>query len=167
MSKQSQLEKKRAYRLAYQRSEKYKQWRREHRKKIGNMDSKRYGKTINGFLMRAYMNMKARVTGVQKQKAHLYLGKDLLSKEEFYNFSRNDKAFLKLFKEWTMTGYDTRLSPSVNRIDSNKGYTLDNIEWITHSANSSLSSITKKLKKQEMTMIYNIAGVYNKKGYNV
>lgn len=118
-----------------------------------------YEKTINGFLMRAYRNMKSRVTGVQKNYMHIYLGKDILKKEVFYDWSRNDRAFLKLYKEWVNNNYDRRLTPSVNRIETNKGYTLNNIEWITNSQNSALASISKKLNDKEKRAIYKSLGI--------
>lgn len=118
----------------------------EYRLKNNYFHTKKYEKTINGFLMRAYRNMYSRVTGGQKNKNHIYLGLDILSKEEFYNYSRNNKDFLKLFKHWKEEGYPRKLAPSVNRINSNKGYSLDNIEWITQSLNSSLSAVTRNKK---------------------
>ena len=121
----------------------------EYRKKTGNKCTRKYEKTINGFLMRAYRNMKSRVTGVQKKKAHLYLGKEILPREEFYEWSKNNLDFLKLFKAWAQCSYDRRLCPSVNRKDSRNGYTIDNMEWITHSQNSSLASVSKKLDNKK------------------
>ena len=126
------------YQRNYQKTEKYKAWRREYRKKIKNIDSKKYEKTENGFLMRAYRNMKSRVSGIQKLKAHLYSGKSILEKELFYKWSKTNKTFIKLFKDWQSKNYDRKLTPSVNRINSEKGYDLDNMEWITHSENSRL-----------------------------
>lgn len=61
-------------------------YQRERRKLNGNLYTKRYEKTEAGFLMRMYRNMKSRVTGVQSKKAHLYKGKDLLAKEDFYEW---------------------------------------------------------------------------------
>ena len=121
--------------------------------------TKKYEKTPDGFLMRAYRNMKSRVTGVQKKKAHLYVGKTLLPKEEFYAWSRDNKDFWRLYKNWVDHNYDRKLSPSVNRIDSTKGYEIGNIEWITHSLNSALSSVTKRNKTQEISIIYKTLGV--------
>jgi len=118
-----------------------------------------YEKTVNGFLMRAYRNMTSRVKGIQKNKAHLYVGKPILSKEDFYNWSRNNPDFLRLYKLWTSANYDRRLTPSVNRVDSKKGYTLNNMEWITNSQNSALSSVTRKLKDKERQQIYKVLGV--------
>lgn len=104
---------------------------------------KKYEKTPHGFLVRKYRNMKSRVLGIQKLKKHLYLDKDLLSKEEFYQWA-NSEQYLKMHKTWTDSGYERGLCPTVDRIDSNKGYTLENIRWLTHSENSSLGAINKK-----------------------
>lgn len=121
-----------------------------------NKHSYNYEKTINGFLVRAYRNMKSRITGIQKKKHYLYVGKELLIKEDFYVWSRSNPDFLRLYKEWVSCGYDQRLTPSVNRINSQIGYTLNNMEWITNSQNCALSSVTRKLKDKERQMIYNI-----------
>lgn len=80
--------------------------------------------------------MKSRVEGVQKAKFYLYEGKELLSKEEFYCWAKSNPAFWSLFSEWTQSGYDQKFTPSVDRIDSSKGYTLANIQWLTHQQNS-------------------------------
>lgn len=97
---------------------------------------KRYEKTENGFLMRIYRNMKSRITGIQKQKAHLYVGKYLLPKEDFYAWAKNSSEFKSLFKKYEESKYDRKLAPSVDRIDSSKGYEISNMEWVTHSENS-------------------------------
>lgn len=109
---------------------------RERRAREGNKTTKKYEKTKPGFLMRAYRNMLSRVSGVQSQKAHLYAGKDILEKQEFYQFSLNDCSFHYLFQQWEMNEYDRKLTPSIDRIDSTKGYFLENMRWVTHSENS-------------------------------
>tara|TARA_R110002167_G_scaffold198805_5_gene401947 strand:+ start:5527 stop:5931 length:405 start_codon:yes stop_codon:yes gene_type:complete len=102
----------------------------------GNAHTFKYERTPNGFLMRKYRNMKSRIEGVQKAKYHLYKGKELLPKEEFYEWSKNDPEFWRRFKLWEESDYERKLSPSVDRINSEKGYSLDNMEWIDHSENS-------------------------------
>ena len=119
---------------------------RIYRIKTGNRATKEYEKTVNGFLMRAYRNMQSRVTGVQKLKAHLYLNKFLLSREHFYLWARNNSQFQNLYQTWKSANYDRKLTPSVNRINSDIGYTTENIEWITHSENSRLGSLSKHHK---------------------
>jgi hypothetical protein len=88
--------------------------------------------------MRSYRNMKSRVTGVQKKKAHLYMGLQILPKEDFYSWAHTDKEFHKLWRDWVASGFNQKLTPSVNRVDTSCGYCLENIEWLTFSENSSL-----------------------------
>jgi len=107
----------------------------------------KYEKTITGFLMRLYRNMQSRVTGVQKLKFHLYAGKTLLPRQEFYDWANKSEEFHILYDIWKQGGYDRKLTPSVDRIDSDRGYELDNMRWITHSENSRLGAISVKRNK--------------------
>jgi hypothetical protein len=109
---------------------------RVRRAESGNAETRKYEKTPNGFLMRAYRNMESRVTGVQWRKAHLYEGKSLLERDDFYTWSLSDPTFARLFAAWKESGHDRKLTPSVDRIDSAGGYELDNMQWVTHSVNS-------------------------------
>jgi hypothetical protein len=116
---------------------------RNKRKIQGNEITHRYEKTIDGFLMREYRNMQSRVTGVQKKKAHLYLGKELLPRDAFYEWALCNPNFMYLFIMWEDGGYNRKLTPTVDRIDSSGGYTLDNMEWVTHSENSRRGSVSR------------------------
>jgi hypothetical protein len=109
---------------------------REYRRATGNSCTRKYEKTKKGFLMRCYRNMQSRVTGVQKEKHHLYKGKELLERQEFYEWALNSKDFHRLFAIWEFFGYDRKLTPSVDRVDSSQGYKVSNMEWVTHSENS-------------------------------
>ena len=100
-----------------------------------NKVSKKYEKTINGFIMRVYRNMKSRVLGIQKQKFHLYENLELLDKDLFYEWSKNNIDFLTLFKNWENNKYVRKLTPSIDRIDSKKGYVFNNIRWVIFSDN--------------------------------
>lgn len=112
-------------------------WQREYRKRTENKHTKAYEKTPKGFLMRLYRNMKSRIEGVQTQKFHLYEGKQIhFSKEEFYQYANKCDVFWKLYSEYEASGYNRKLAPSVDRLDSSKGYSFDNVEWVTHSENS-------------------------------
>jgi len=87
--------------------------------------------------------MKSRVEGVQKVKHHLYAGKHLLDKETFYEWALADEHFHDLFKLWEAGLYSRKLTPSVDRVDSSKGYHVVNMEWVTHSENSRRGAISK------------------------
>jgi hypothetical protein len=106
-------------------------------------DYKAYEKTQNGFLMRMYRNMKSRIAGINKPKAHLYKGKELFDKETFYEWANCSPMFMVLFRQYTESGYLRKNAPTVDRIDSSKGYFLGNIEWVTHSVNSSRGAKSK------------------------
>lgn len=109
---------------------------REYRKRTNNAATKKYEKTKKGFLMRTYRNMQSRINGIQKLKAHLYKGKELLPRQDFYDWSLANNSFHSLFAAWEEAEHNQKLTPSINRIDPTRGYTLDNMEWITHSENS-------------------------------
>lgn len=97
---------------------------------------KRYEKTKPGFLVRMYRNMQSRIEGVQRQKHHLYVGKALMPRQDFYDWANNSPEFHELFDAYTASGFDRKLAPSVDRLDSALGYVFGNVEWVTHSENS-------------------------------
>jgi hypothetical protein len=123
---------------------------RVYREKTNNSITKRYEKTKGGFLMRMYRNMKSRITGIQYKKSHLYLGKELMSKEDFYNIAKNSIEFDLLFSNWELNNYDRKLTPSIDRIDPKTGYTLDNVRFVTHSENSKNTSRNLKIIKDKI-----------------
>lgn len=123
--------------------------RREYREKSDNFSIKKYEKTKNGFLMRMYRNMKSRVSGIQSAKYHLYVNKELLSKEDFYSWAKTNKEFDSLFEVYEQNNYQMKLAPSIDRIDSSKGYVIGNIQFITHSQNSRKGSISRHEKHRE------------------
>ncbi len=89
-----------------------------------------------GFLMRAYRNMLSRVVGIQKKKAHLYEGLTILPKSHFYAWALAEESpFWPLWHRWQKRDRDRRFTPSIDRIDAERGYTLDNMRWVTFSAN--------------------------------
>lgn len=109
---------------------------REYRARTGNAVTAKYERTRKGKLMRLYRNMQSRITGIQWRKKHLYEGKELLSRDDFYDWAIDHPEYNRLYDEWVASEYDRKLSPSVDRVDSTKGYRLDNMEWVTHSENS-------------------------------
>lgn len=125
------------------------QKRKDYLKRTGNAVYHRYEKTVNGFLMRLYRNMKSRVTGVQKTKYHLYHDLYLLPKEEFYKWAKENKKFQELWISWKLENHKRLITPSVDRVDSSKGYTLDNMEWVTFQENSRRGAVSKVRKRED------------------
>lgn len=120
--------------------------------------------TITAFLNKMYRDMKARVTGTKKgavaeRSKHIYIGKPILPKDVFMQWAKNHPDFLSLYKRYVMNDFERRLAPSLNRINSKGGYTLDNMEWMTSGQNSGLSGTVIKMKNVQRKMIYDILGV--------
>ncbi len=118
---------------------------RERRRQNGNSDTLKYERTNpRGFLMRVYRNMWARVMGMQPQKAHLYKGLAILPKQVFYAWALADESeFWDLWHPWQAAGRPLISAPSIDRINSDEGYTLDNMRWLTHSENSALGNFQR------------------------
>jgi len=106
-----------------------------------------YNKSKKGKMVRTYVNMDHRVRGMIKP--HLYKGLEIMSKEDFYQFTEQSEAFDKLYDEWVKSGYERRLSPSIDRIDSKVGYIEGNIQWITHGENSRKGTLSRFSKVAE------------------
>jgi len=98
--------------------------------------------------MRLYRNMQSRIGGVQRAKAHLYCGKDILPRDEFYEWALSNPDFYDLFAAWEKSNYERRLTPSVDRVDSSLGYTIDNMEWVPFHVNCSRGGKAKKLSPE-------------------
>jgi hypothetical protein len=95
------------------------------------------------FVLETYRGMKSRCTNKNLDCAYIYYGKELLPKEDFLSFTIHDPQFHAVFENWVVSGYEMRLTPSINRIDPSKGYTLENIEWISFSANSTAANTSR------------------------
>lgn len=122
---------------------------RIYRQSIGDRHTKKYEKTVNGFLMRAHRNMRSRAFGVQTRHYHLYSHIiNVIDRKEFYEWSKSSPAFASLWDNWISSNYDRRLTPSVDRIDSKGEYVIENMQWITNSENSSKGAKNKRPKPQ-------------------
>jgi hypothetical protein len=106
----------------------------------------RYYRTPRGVLLYRYRDMRDRVrgkplrTGMEKTPQNCpWKGMELAPYQEFLSWALAHPDFQRLFKQWADNGFVRRFAPTVHRIDRSRGYTLDNIEWITHRANSRIA----------------------------
>ena len=96
-----------------------------------------YYRTMNGFLTHRYASMKQRnVVSFSKEELSKWL-------------DCRKRLFEKLLIEWKKNGFKREFSPSINRIDDFKGYSIDNIELITWKKNNELGINSIKTKKQK------------------
>lgn len=62
--------------------------------------------------------------------------KCLINRSEFYDFvKKNWSVYIKLNKQWANNNFKFKFSPTIDRIDSLKHYSLDNIRFLALSEN--------------------------------
>lgn len=104
-----------------------------------------------------YYHMKARHDGNSTHYSHSN-GKGLMSKEEFFVWCKdfdNLNIFVAMYFDWAEAGFCLNLSPSIDRIDPNKGYVAGNLQWLTFDQNTEknhkyVDPITKKMVREVM-----------------
>lgn len=67
---------------------------------------------------------------------HIYAGLSYCDRKDFILWAIADPSYNALFNAWELSRYDRRLSPTIDRKDSTRGYELNNLQWLTRSANS-------------------------------
>lgn len=88
----------------------------------------RYLKTKEGLLSRIYSQQKK----TSKKRGH---NLPSYSRKELTNWVFSQKIFDSIYKNWKDSGYCVDLVPSLDRINSYKSYTLDNIQIVTWEQN--------------------------------
>jgi hypothetical protein len=94
--------------------------------------NQKFRRTPKGCLMRAYEYAKRRIV----EGRGLYLGLGICDREDFYKAFENDPRFLELHQEWISSGYRKAERPTPDRIDTTRGYLIDNIVWETYNVNT-------------------------------
>jgi len=78
----------------------------------------------------------------------------LISWDDFYNFVFKDKQYNRIYKEWVKHDFWYSLSPSIDRINNDGDYTLDNIQALTRSQNSIKGQGITAIKEQKEAKIH-------------
>ena len=105
------------------------------------------------YLRTKYQVIMQRCRNKNHKEYESYKNYKVCSSEEFINKFKNDKQYLKLYKEWQKSNYKLSLTPSIDRIDNSKGYTLNNIQMITMGKNASKDNKTP-------VNVYNLKGKF-------
>lgn len=111
------------------------------RLKPGHKDShrkraKKRRLTKRGYLESKYSAMLSRVQGnTNHPSRHVWMGLEICSRKDFYMWCRTQWSFHKLWIQYSRTR-NIKIAPSIDRIDGQRGYVPENMQWITHSENS-------------------------------
>jgi hypothetical protein len=113
---------------------------KKNKERYAEYDRDRIRNNFNYIFLHRYSGMLARVEGRVGKRRNKYkvTGMDICTKEEFINWcyeKSNLKKFQKMHSRWLSSGYTRNLCPSIDRIDEDGSYTLDNIQWITVNSN--------------------------------
>lgn len=95
----------------------------------------RYRKTPLGKIKGTYNCMRSRLKNQPR-----YEGLCICGRDEFIAWSVQDATFSDLYAAWESNNFVFQLSPSIDRIYPNKGYALDNIQWLPLYLNSQKTS---------------------------
>lgn len=115
------------------RSKYHKQYYKENTCKLKDYQVE-YRRTFDGKIEMTYHNMQERVKGLTERNQG-YQALDLIDKQEFLTWSYTNPDYIRLHEAWKETNFPQQLTPSIDRIDPTKGYTIGNMRWITNIEN--------------------------------
>lgn len=105
-----------------------------------NYDQYRQRHSIKRIFSHRYIGIKSRCLKEIKGHSYSSYGKKFLSREDWLKWcyeDKNYKKFLKLYKNWKLSNFNKKLSPSIDRINNKRSYMKNNLQWLTLSQNSS------------------------------
>ena len=76
--------------------------------------------------------------GIRNRKDNCYKGVKVLCTKEQFISEMNNSDLSDLYNKWLASGRKYKLTPSIDRIDSQKHYQIGNMRWLTVSENSKL-----------------------------
>lgn len=124
-------------------------------KKQKNLWLVNWRKTPKGLLTNIYSNQKRQFLRIDskrnKHSVHY-------SVKQLHDKFLNDKKYLKIYKEWVESGYKSYLKPSIDRINSFKNYTINNIQVLTWEQNRKKGHIEVGIKSRKKVSMYSMDG---------
>jgi hypothetical protein len=82
------------------------------------------------YLINKYTGIKQRCTNPNHRNYCRYKGMLKITKNEFLNIFLNDPNYCKLHKKWIQAGTPKDLTPSIDRINTEKGYVSGNLRMV-------------------------------------
>jgi len=114
----------------------------EQKKLAWEADQRRYN--MIRIWQKRYAHMLARQRGVASNQSAGAKGKPICSREEFFEWCKqfdNITAFMGIYFDWAANGFQRWDSPSIDRIDPNRGYEVDNLQWLSFGDNCKKNNI--------------------------
>jgi hypothetical protein len=109
-------------------------WSRKNKDKVRLSRRKtwdRYKYDFNVFVQYLHKRMRQRIRDEEAYKGLL-----ICDKEDFIKLAKNSNKLKELFDNWVNSGNQLWIKPSVDRIVNERGYILDNIQFMTWIENT-------------------------------
>lgn len=91
-------------------------------------------KEFLGRVITTYAEIRRRVEGRGcRGDMHIYKGLGLMPRGEFLAWAAADPAYQQLHRAWVRSAYARKLMPSIDRIDTQRGYIRGNVQWLSTS----------------------------------
>jgi hypothetical protein len=81
------------------------------------------------------MHIKIRERTKENYRTPYWRGMEFIDKATFVSFVMLDSNFNKLYDNWVESEFNEKLTPSIDRINSDIGYVLGNLQIITNEEN--------------------------------
>jgi len=108
-----------------------------------------YRRSPEAKLVYMYNGMRQRVRANKR-----YKGLEILTREAFEDWMKEkDATYQEMYKKWKESGFIRDLSPTVDRIDSYKGYTTDNMRLLTWRDNLMANNKRVPRKRRASSLI--------------
>ncbi len=104
-------------------------------------------RTLKGLVERMYYYMSRRVKG-KGADPRLYKGLGISPRDYFYRYALEDSTLRQLFYNWRRGGFKLRCRPTPDRLNSELGYIIGNIEFVTYRKNCSRAGRKPKRRVQ-------------------
>lgn len=108
------------------------------------------------YLGTCYSEIKRRCNHRHKTRANKYLDMAYPTKEEFVNRFINDVDFLDQYRLWQESDFSRGSAPSIDRIDNDVGYDIENLRFIDNITNGIKDCCTEvgRYKEGELIAVY-------------
>jgi len=105
---------------------------------VREYDKTRYRTNLDRIKKHKYRGIVNRCIGGHKNRTYHVEGMHYLSWEEYLDWwTENIKDFNHCYSIWVESDYKNKFAPSIDRVDSKKGYTPENMQWLTFTLNCS------------------------------
>lgn len=77
---------------------------------------------------------------------------EICTRDDFLYFACFNKTFERLYYVWVDSNYRKDMTPTVDRIDHNRGYTLDNMQFLTFYENARKAGLYESPRRKQVYM---------------